>query len=247
MKQTLALMAIVILVFVLISCMPPAIPEQSSPHVPKPQPSITVSSEAPAPRLIRRVSPSTLDSDLALLLNKNKDATNYYYVYDASKSSGYAVTVRGDLAKKTYSPPQKLHRDIYYDQVYLNLKKQTASGSCDQAGILCRPHLKQIFVMGYTLLPPSPVDLVQGITTAKRVGTEVFDGRQLQIIEFLNPEGKRERLSLDDYYGLPFRQVVYSSAHENAGVEEEHTFTDIVVGQVQSADVMIPVDYSLIS
>lgn len=256
MRPMLILLGIVVLSFLLISCTPSSpVAEESRvvseaskvSEILENEPSVNTAPASPSTRTIRRVSPPALDPEIALLLNKNKDVTNYYYVYDASRASGYEVAVRGDKVKKTYSAPLKLRGDIYYDTIYLDRKQQTARGSCERPGILCRPHLKQFFVVEYTPLPPTPIDLVQPVTSAKKVGTEMFDDRQLQVIEFFNSAGKRERLSIDNYYGLPFRQVIYSSADMDADIEEEHTFTDISVGQVKASAVTLPADYVLIS
>ncbi|MBI2666708.1 hypothetical protein HYX13_03795 [Candidatus Woesearchaeota archaeon] len=75
---------------------------------------------------------------------------------------------------------------------------------------------------------------------------ENVDGRSTEIIEDLNIEGKLERLSLDKFYGLPLKQVIYSSADPKSEMEVKHTYTRLGVGQLKEKDVILPEEVTVV-
>ena len=179
------------------------------------------------------------------LLHKNKFATNYYYMFDGDNAQGYEVFRRGNRIKKVYTDTIELRNGVYYNKVYIDLDGQKAIGICDKPGVTCHSLWNNAFELSFEKekIYPTPVDIINQVQYAESVGSEVIDNRQLTIIEYTNPEGNKERLSVDNYYGLPLRQVKYDPF---GNIEEKHTFTNIVMGQLHEEDVILPPQYSML-
>jgi len=85
------------------------------------------------------------------------------------------------------------------------------------------------------------VQLINRVRYAEKAGTEVIENRQTTILEYINDEGKREQLSIDDYYGVPLQQIIY----ENDEILEKRTFTKFSVGNVKDSEVTMSSSYEL--
>lgn len=208
---------------------------------PEPLPSTT-----PAPAAEKKLAPA-----VQALVDKGKAITNYKYTFDSGLfGPSYEVYVRGNLVKKILADTVKLDQDIFYNEVYMDLTARTATAICSKSGsVSCQSHYNEAFTVPYTTERPAffPVDLFARINTdAKIVGKERFDNRDTTIIEYTNVDGKKERLWIENYYGLPVRQEIYASS-ETSEVLEKHTFTQINVGNVLTADVTVPEQYKLVS
>lgn len=190
-----------------------------------------------------KIMPPVPNAGIVALLEKNKDALNYRYFFDAGDADGHDVLIYRSKAKKIYTDTKHLRRDIFYDTVYLNLETRTAVATCEKSGSTCSPLWHQAYNIPYEKLYPTPVEIAQEVNEPIELGSEVLMNRALTIIEYINAKGKRERLSLDNFYGLPSRQVIYSAAGE---VEESHMFTRLSVGQVQEEEVTLPRDYIVV-
>lgn len=79
------------------------------------------------------------------------------------------------------------------------------------------------------------------------MGTEFFQGRSLNIYEFVNSMGMKEQISVDPYFGLPFKQTIFESSKAGDTIKEKHTFTKIEIGQIKDADVTLPANYVMSS
>ena len=234
-SKKLIIVAAVILVLFLISCTSPAPETTSSPEESSGtqwgtiQPSSRVKEPAP-------------NADIVALLQRNKDVTNYHYVFDADKVEGYEVFISGSNVKKVYIDAKPLRGDIFYNTIYLNRETKTAVGICNKPGVTCGAIWNKAYIVDYESenIGPTPVEMIDTVRNPQEVGSEVMLNRDLTIIEFINADGKKERWSLDDFYGLPSRQVIYSSDEE---IEESHTFIKLSVGQVQEEEVRLPEEY----
>jgi len=230
------LVILVISIFLLSACTP-AVEKVSTSEKSSPAEKKVSSGEVPPVVL------PPLDFEIAALLNKNKEATNYNYVYDAEKTQGYAVYRLGNKVKKVYSEPLKMDANIFLNTFYLDLEKKTAFGICDKLGVTCSEQWNKAYPLDFSTQETalSPLDLANAVPiTAKIFGGESVDGRSTEIIEYLNAEGKLERLSLDKFYGLPIKQVIYSSADAKSEVEVKHTYTRLAIGQLKESDVSLP-------
>lgn len=237
MKSKLFILAIILVVLFLISCAKEI--TETSPD-PEPASGSRWGSIQPS----SRVTEPAPNAGIIALLEKNKDATNYHYVFDADRSEGYEVFISGSKVKKVYLEAKPLRGDIFYNAIYLDREIKTAVGICNKLGVTCGAIWNKAYLLDYgpENIGPTPVEIIQKVGNAQEVGSEVLLNRDLKIIEFINAEGKKEHWSLDNYYGLPSRQVIYSSDDK---VEESHTFTKLSVGQVRQEEVTLPAEYVL--
>ncbi len=241
MKKTMMLMGLILVLF-LISCSTP--PEVTP--VPQSKPALVVQEDT-TPLVVSKVpveEVSTLTPELAALFNKNKDTTTIYYLYDREKTTGYEVFIDGNKAKKIFDNTIKVRTDVYYTTIYLDLNKKTAVATCEKGGTLCSPIWNNAYNLDYETvkLDPTPMEIIKQVKSAESVGSELFENKQLTIYEYTNPAGQKERLSIDSYYGLPHRQVIY----EGSSKKEEHTFTKVETGLVTAEEVILPVKYTVV-
>ena len=199
------------------------------------------------PLVLPPVIPAVISEDpaLAALLLKNKDATNLHYIFDAEKVTGYEIYLRGGKAKKIYTDTKFLRNEVYYNKVFLDWSSQQAVGICDKLGISCSSIWNKAYQVPFESegIYATPAEVVQRVRYGREVGSEFFDDRKLKIIEFVNREEKRERLSVDPYYGLPLRQVIFAADNT---MEEQHTFINLEVGQIKESEVTVPTQYALV-
>lgn len=237
MKSKLIIVATLILVLFLISCTP-----KIQQTIPAPEPSSETQWGTIQPS--SRVKEPTPNAEIIALLQRNKDATNYHYSFDADKVEGYEVFIFGSNVKKVYVDTKPLRGDVFYNTVYLNRETKTAVGICNKPGVTCGAIWNKAYVVDYESenIAPTPVEMINTARNPQEVGSEVMLNRDLTIIEFMNSDGKKERWSLDDFYGLPSRQEIYSVDDE---IEESHTFIKLSVGQVREEDVTLPAEYVL--
>lgn len=189
-----------------------------------------------------RVKEPAPNADILALLGRNKDSTNYHYMFDADNAQGYEVFILGAKVKKEYTDTRHLRGDIFYNIIYLDQDARTAFGICTKPGTSCSSAWNKVYVVDYDMenIGTTPIDIVKQVHNPQKVGSEMLMNRALTIIEYINADEKRERLSLDDYYGLPSRQVIYSADDE---IEESHTFTRLSVGDVDEEDIMLSQEY----
>ncbi len=236
------LIGLIVILF-LISCSTP--PEVTP--VPQSKPAIVVQEDT-TPLVVSDTpieEASALTPELAVLFSKNKETTNIYYFYDREKTTGYEVFIKGNKAKKVFDDAIKIRSDVYYTTIYLDLNRKTAAAACEKGGTLCSPIWNNAYNLDYEAvkLDPTPIDIIKQVKSAESVGSELFENKQLTIYEYTNPESQKERLSIDSYYGLPHRQVIY----EGSSKKEEHTFTKVETGLVTVEDVTLPAKYKVMS
>ncbi|HLC70643.1 MAG TPA: hypothetical protein VJI32_01460 [Candidatus Nanoarchaeia archaeon] len=193
-----------------------------------------------------RVKEPAPNAEILSLLEKNKEATNYHYMFDADNADGYEVFILGSKVKKVYTDTRHLRGDIFYNAIYLDQGTRTALGICNKPGTSCSSAWNKVYVVDYDLenIGTTPIDIVTQVHNPQKVGSEVLMNRALTIIEYINADGNRELLSLDNYYGLPSRQVIYAS-DDDENIEESHTFTRLSVGEVDEEDVTLSAEYEL--
>lgn len=226
-----------LLIFLLVACTP-----KVSETAPLSEPASGTQWGSIQPR--SRVEELATNAEIIELLAKNKDAANYHYMFDADKSEGYEVFILGSKVKKVYLDTKPLRGDIFYNTIYLNRETKTAVGICNNPGVSCGAIWNKAYPLDYSKenISPTPVEILSRASNPREAGSEVLLNRELTIIEFINVEGKKERWSVDNFYGLPSRQAVYSPDDE---IEESHTFIKLSVGQVREEEVTLPEEYVL--
>ncbi len=234
---------VLLTLILLIACAPPrtvTVPESQPTRTTVPK---TIVSE-PAPDS----EPEQLDPAIAALITKGQKAENYYYRFDAHDRAGYKLWIKGTLLKKVYFNSVKLQRDVNYDTVYLDIEKKTAIAACMTAGVSCNPVWGKYFTVDFAKEKPvpTPIELLEQIpATAVKVGSENYDNRAATIIEYTTAAGKIIKMSLDTFYGLPLKQEEYTLLGDERTLQEKHTFTQISVGNVKTAEVTLPANYQL--
>ena len=177
------------------------------------------------------------------LLEKSRGITNYHYFYDTPSIEGYEVTVKDNKIKKAYTTPLKLESNIYYSEVYLDSAQKTAIAICTKTSILCDEAWGKAYSLNYASQLPEmdPIALINQVKYAEEAGSEVIENRQTTILEYTNSDGRREQLSVDNYYGIPLQQIIY----ENDEIIEKRTFTKFSIGNVKESEVTMPSSYKL--
>ncbi len=182
------------------------------------------------------------ESEVDVLITKAKSVVSYQYAFDASKGGTYTYFISGALAKKVYVEPVKLRDLVYYNEVYLDLNQKKGIGVCTKGVSTCTSVWKQAFPVNFDLekVEFTPQDLITHIPySAHVVGEERVDNQETSIVEFTNAQGRKERLWLDQYSGLPLKEVIYSVDTEEEKELEKHTFTRIILG-VKKSEVTFP-------
>ena len=59
--------------------------------------------------------------------------------------------------------------------------------------------------------------------------------------------GDKEKLSVDTYYGVPLKQIIYKAVDDEFVIKENNLFTIVSVGNIKNVDVTIPGDYEEIT
>ncbi len=213
-----------------------AVPVQEVVVVPNSKPKITIvpPKEKPKPMY---------DPIVNDLIEKAKKIGNYRYTFDASKGETYDYYIYGQKAKKIYLMPIKLKGDVNYNEVYLDDFSNDAKVVCTKGVSSCTYAWKKAYGINYEKekVDLTPLFIVENIPySAKKVGEEVFDNQETSIIEYINGQGKKERLWMDHYTGLPLKQVVYSVDTENGDKElVKHTFTRVILN-IKKSEVVFP-------
>jgi len=186
------------------------------------------------------------DADVKALMEKSEDSNNYQYNYDGSimASNGIfypeesvGVFIKGEKVRKTYLAPIKID-GAHYSDIYLIDGK--AFGICSTKSVLCEEEgMAKELRYASQELKMTPLDLIQNVPyNTKVVGTETFDGRKLVILAY-KEDNQVVKLSVDQYYGLPAKKIVYEINNGEEVIVEKHYFRDLAVGNVKNADVSL--------
>jgi hypothetical protein len=191
------------------------------------------------------------------LSSLSKKLTNYHYFFKkvVRNSNGiyeevasYSVYVKDGKTKKVYLAPKPLGGDVYYTDVYLDSVLKTAKAVCAPAGVLCKAHWKEAFKLDYDQekLLIEPLELMVQSYDVHKIESHLWENHQTTMFEYIDPEGRKSQLYVDNYYGFPLRKVVFSSINGDSDVvQEEIIFSGLDAGGVKTADVTLPEGYSL--
>ena len=177
------------------------------------------------------------------LLEKHNPLKSVQYLMDTGLANTFTVYLRGDKLKKeiTRSRYEAITADfVYYNTVYVDRVARTAYTHCifDQ---LCPALIRdQALVLDFEdedII--TPIQIIEGVTYAEKVGQERFDNRDTIILEYTNDDGKRERLWVETFFGLPLQQRIYDGDE----VAERRTFTRVSFNSVKDDDVTLPDTY----
>lgn len=203
--------------------------------------------------------PAEYDPAVAALRDKGLKETNFRYAFiskvrdefgNMRQTADYDVVVRDDKAKRVYLNPTRWDKEVFYTEVYLdNTAKKVTLVCARTTGTLCAPFYKKAFVVNdYETykIPFTILDVMKGISPdAKVIGTSVIDNRKVTIIAYADKEGKRHKVYMDNFYGLPLRHEVRIEENEKLVMVQEDEFRRMVAGHVNKEDVVVPADYEV--
>lgn len=186
--------------------------------------------------------------ELKPLIEKGKKLISYKYVYDIPSGDSYEYFINGNQVKKYYSTTRKSSLlNVYYNEIYYNLNTKEGQAICSVGASSCNNVWKKAFPISYdrekVTITPSDLINTLGYDT-KKVGEETFDNYQTIIVEHTNAQGKKEKLWLNSYYGLPMIQIVYDTINGEDKEIEKHTFTRYS-SPVLASEVTLPSDYEI--
>jgi len=183
---------------------------------------------------------------------------NYEYTYKSTsradngvyyQDANFRVLVRDGKMKKVYPMPQYRNSGVYYNEVYLNPLTHTAYGTCTVGSVICREQWEKYFELNYfaETVEDTPSELMAKLDgSSKALGETNYQDRQTTIIQSKLPDGIYEKLWVDNYYGLPLKQVLFEyGSDEEEVVLEEHVYYPLTGGSgtVKLSDINLPANY----
>ena len=137
----------------------------------------------------------------------------------------------------------------FYSEVYLNNEEETAFATCDLQTVLCNDNRLKISFIRYPAVKINlePLQVMQNIPkNAQQVGTENIGNRQAIILEYINSEGNKEKLSIDSYSGFPLRQESFIQEDDEEILLQKNNFELKGFNNVKNSEVSVPNDYETI-
>lgn len=196
------------------------------------------------------------------LKDKSAQIDNYYYHFQSVvigsngisvENNAYSLMVRGLQSKKIYLQPKNWKEDIYYNEVYLDSNQKVAYVACADTGVLCKPSWEKAYGFSYDSESVSitPKKIMDDLNPHdyKVLGFTLVDDRRAVILETTTLEGNKEKLFVDDYYGLPLRQVIFKLNEDDEEiilVNRNFILVGAGSGTVKISDVTVPGDFEVV-
>lgn len=209
----------------------------------EPAPKETEKETTPAPMPAEKTTttPKEIPPELKELLEKaDRKLTSMVYLYGSPENEGRFLDtyyVRGDKMKvKLYEGNYYMRQD-YFDTVYLDTSKKTATGRCENRKRCIFPDLDntgRVFAVNYDdYRRKTPYEWLQDITTPEIIGPEIVDKRSALKIKY--PKGETTvEMWMDNTYGVPLQIKILQPNDE----EEMYQFTNWQFNTLKEADVV---------
>lgn len=259
------MLSILMLICLVASCTPSSgtepktLADQTSSEV-KDQSSspITASIVADLPEIKEKTSQTAPDKDL---LNKGKDINNYKLAFKSQtrteeglflEKETYTLYAKDSKFRLVYANHKKLEPGVNYDTLYLDTEAKTAYATCENKGVICESDKWKAFGMNYNeeiAKIVTPLTLLNRISTGsdiKHLKGLWYDNRKVTIVDFVNPDASLEELYIDNFYGIPLKQVIYGYDGGLKVIQEQKTFAIIDIDGVKNLDVTVPDNYPLL-
>ncbi len=255
MKTKILILSLLLICLVVVSCQP----------TPKVEPVVVEAKESPTIEAPIQTQPEEVaavveepelgyDAKVNELLAKRNPGDNYLYFEQTTRlnlnqlydTNEYEVYLKGNKIKKVYSDFKKLNKTEYYNIVYLDLDKKTATGICLKEGVICDGIGKKAYKLDFSKerLLYTPTQLLDELSyDAKVSGEEVLDSRKAIILKYKDASDNTVALSVDNYYILPLKEKTTNS---DAKVIEEKRFSLRDVDGLRESDVSLPSGYELV-
>lgn len=171
-------------------------------------------------------SKQEIPAEVSELLSRHKTKiTSLYYKYKGPESGEefYDFYVKSSRIKyNPYLEIKTLDAPDSYDTIFIDKTARTAQSYCVAA--YCKYKGKKEDLSYDNAYISTPLDWINGLTTAKKVGEEVIDSRSAWKIET-----NKGILWVDTFYGIPLKA-------ESGG--KTYRFQQISVNSVQDSDVV---------
>jgi len=200
---------------------------------------------APAPEPKKeetKTAPKELPAELKSLLERaDQKLTSMSYLYASPETSGRFLDtyhVRGDKIKvKLYEENYYMHKD-YYDTVYLDTTKKTATARCESPRRCVFPDFDntgRVFddVEYDEYRRKTPYEWLADITTPELLGPEVVDKRSALKIQYPKDDSRVE-MWLDNSYGIPLQFKIIHPDDK----EESYQFSNFQFNTLKEEDVV---------
>ncbi len=209
------------------------------------------------PTIIKEAT-QTYSPEVTELIEKSANLKSYHYALTVTKRNqyrsyetveNYQAEVKDSKIKKSFPVPLDLNKNIYYSEIYLDTKKETALATCDLKTVLCDDNRLKIYSLSYpdVKINIKPLDIIKNIPKdAKQVGTERIDNRQAAILEYTNAEGNKERLSLDTYSGFPLKQESFILENDEEIMSQKNVFNIKGLNNVKNSGINLPENYEIV-
>jgi hypothetical protein len=214
---------------------PVTMPTPTLPPTPEP-----VAQPTPSPVTVPPVTAPAPSSDpkLTALMKKAKEKVKSYGFYYTTSQNWELwrdqYFVRGDNIKVKLYDVNLYNKENYFDTVYLNTRAKTGSAFCEHdSHVKCKDKDREFVVQYEDFVIKTPLEWLESMHNARWVGTETFDDRNTQVVEY-DENGSTVRVWIDAFYGVPLKVIVYHGDIENAIAK--YGFRDMTINTVTSSD-----------
>ncbi|MDA1196657.1 MAG: hypothetical protein O2779_01705 [Nanoarchaeota archaeon] len=168
---------------------------------------------------------SVLSDEVAGLLEKSLKLKSYSYSYDAPGSSTIPIIdVKGKNIKIAYSEVNVDDRDAFYHLIYIDTEAETAVAYCTRNSD-CNGKVGKTKDLVYAdVVPVTPVDWLQQVTTSTKLGERRVEDR--------------DTLILDTNIGALFVESYYGFLYQIEKDGERWVFSDASFNSVKDSEVL---------
>jgi hypothetical protein len=209
---------------------PPSSPEVKQTALPAGE--VTEPASAPAKDL------PELSSEIQGIIDKAATVTSMDYahsVWEKNTEGFFAHTyLKGDKMKQLIELgsgtfPAGIE---YYDTVYINLAEESVIAYCEDDS--CEDRNLPISVELSDFVTETPLDVLDDITYGTKVGSAMYDNREVAIVQYERDDGKTVKVYIWTYKGLPLKYEVYDGEEKVKSVE----YKSLVYNGVKDIDLV---------
>jgi hypothetical protein len=185
---------------------------------------------------------------------------NYKSIYHDNEDGllvqekSYTAIISGNLVRKSYGNSIKFNKDFSYFDAYLDTSKKVAYGTCAKATITCTSeHYHKAYQIDYYKeeLDVTPIELISKLDDdAKVIGERDYNNRKVTMVDSKRLEGNYQRLYVDNFYGLPLKQIIFIYNANNEEVVLRERYFDLIAagpGSVKLSEVIIPSEFTIMN
>jgi len=174
-----------------------------------------------------------------LLTKYQRKVRSYQFLFSKPPENRFLNTyhIKGDKIKIKLYEGNAYKVGKYYDTVYLDKSKQTATARCEsekRCSYAGEDYTGKVFEVSYDdFVIETPIEWIEGITQAELIGPEVVDGRSATKIK-TTQSGKIIELWIDTTYGLPLKKEITQTGQPVL----KYQVNDVIVNHLADSDVM---------